>query len=397
MKPLLDGVRVVDMAQMLAGGYGSMLLGDLGAEVIKIEPIEVGDPTRRLGPPFVEGESGYFMAINRNKKSVALDVRKEQGRQVLYDLVRVSDVVFHNFRPGVMEKLGCDYETLRGVNPRIIYCGLTGYGETGPYRDHPAFDLAIQAISGAMSITGEPGRPPVRQGIPIGDLAGSLFAAFAISAALYAREVTGEGRKIDLSLMDCNVSLLTYVGQYYLIDGQVPGPMGSGHLSVVPYQAFATQDMYIVVAVFVEKFWQALCRVLGIEELIDDPRFCDNDHRRENREELVPILENIFRTRPGEEWLRLLSEAQVPCAPINTLDRLFADPQVAARNMVVEIEHPTVGRLRSIGNPVKTPPMPEGPFQPPPLHGQHTDEVLRDILGYSAERIAQLRESGVIG
>lgn len=397
MKPMLDGVRVVDMAQMLAGGYGSMLLGDLGAEMIKIEQVEVGDRTRLLGPPFVEGESAYFMGINRNKKSVALDVRKEQGRQVLYDLVRVSDVVFHNFRPGVMEKLKCDYDTLKEINPRIVYCGLTGYGETGPYRDRPAFDLAIQAISGAMSITGEPGRPPVRQGIPMGDLAGSLFSAFAISAALYAREVTGEGRKIELSLMDANVSLLTYVGQYYLIDGRVPGPIGSGHQSVVPYQAFATQDIYIVVAVFVEKFWQAFCRVLGIEELIDDPRFCDNDRRRDNREELVPILEEIFRTRPGEEWLRLLSEAQVPCGPINTLNRLFADPQVAARNMVVEMEHPAVGRLRSIGNPVKTPPMDEGPFEPPPLHGQHTDQVLREILGYSAERIAQLRESGVIG
>ncbi len=397
MKPMLDGVRVVDMAQMLAGGYGSMLLGDLGAEMIKIEQIEVGDRTRLLGPPFVEGESAYFMGINRNKKSVALDVRKDQGRQVLYDLVRVSDVVFHNFRPGVMEKLKCDYDTLKVINPRIVYCGLTGYGETGPYRDRPAFDLAIQAISGAMSITGEPGRPPVRQGIPMGDLAGSLFSAFAISAALYAREVLGEGRKIELSLMDSNVSLLTYVGQYYLIDGRVSGPMGSGHLSVVPYQAFATQDIYIVVAVFVEKFWHAFCRVLGIEELIDDPRFCDNDHRRDNREELVPVLEEIFRTRPGEEWLRLLSEAQVPCGPINTLDRLFADPQVAARNMVVEMEHPTVGRVRSIGNPVKTPPMDEGPFEPPPLHGQHTDQVLREVLGYSAERIAQLRASGVIG
>lgn len=394
---MLDGVRVVDMAQMLAGGYGSMLLGDLGAEVLKIEPIEVGDRTRLLGPPFVEGESAYFMSINRNKKSVALDVTKEQGRQILYNLVRVSDVVFHNFRPGVMEKLKCDYNTLKGINPRVIYCGLTGYGETGPYRDYPAFDLAIQAVSGAMSITGESGRPPVRMGIPMGDLAGSLFAAFAISAALYAREVTGEGRKIELSLMDCNISLLTYVGQYYLMDGRVPGPIGSGHQSVVPYQAFATQDIYIVVAVFVEKFWQAFCRVLGIEELIDDPRFCDNDHRRDNREELVPILEEIFRTRPGEEWLQLLREAQVPCGPINTLDRLFADPQVTARRMVVEIDHPKVGRFRSIGNPVKTPPMPEGPFEPPPLHGQHTDEVLRELLGYSAERIAQLREDGVIG
>jgi crotonobetainyl-CoA:carnitine CoA-transferase CaiB-like acyl-CoA transferase len=394
---MLDGVRVVDMAQMLAGGYGSMLLGDLGAEMIKIEQIEVGDRTRLLGPPFVAGESGYFMGINRNKKSVALDVRKEKGRQVLYDLVRVSDVVCHNFRPGVMERLQCDYDMLRQVNPRIIYCGLTGYGESGPYRDRPAFDLAIQAISGAMSITGEPGRPPVRMGIPMGDLAGSLFAAFAISAALYAREVTGAGRQIDLSLLDCNVSLLTYVGQYYLLDGQVPGPIGSGHQSVVPYQAFATQDIYIVVAVFVEKFWHALCCVLGIEELIDDPRFCDNDQRRDNRDELVPILEQVLRTRPGAEWLRLLSEAQVPCGPINTLDRLFADPQVEARNMVVEIEHPAVGRLHSIGNPVKTPPMPEGPFEPPPLHGQHTDQVLREILGYTVEQIAQLRERGVIG
>ena len=197
--------------------------------------------------------------------------------------------------------------------------------------------------------------------------------------------------------MDTNVSLLTYVGQYHLIDGQVPGPMGSGHLSVVPYQAFATQDIYIVVAVFVEKFWQAFCRVLGVEELINDPRFCDNDRRRENRKELVPILEAVFRTRSGDEWLRLLSEAQVPCGPINTMDRLFADSQVAARNMVVEMEHPAVGRLRSIGNPVKTPPMDEGPFEPPPLHGQHTDEVLREILGYSTGHIAQLRESGVIG
>jgi crotonobetainyl-CoA:carnitine CoA-transferase CaiB-like acyl-CoA transferase len=397
VKPMLDGVRIVDMAQMLAGGYGSMLLGDLGAEMIKIEPVEVGDRTRLLGPPFVAGESGYFLGISRNKKSVALDVRKEQGLRLLYDLVRVSDVIFHNFRPGVMERLKCDYETLKEVNPRIIFCGLTGYGESGPYRDRPAFDLAIQAISGAMSITGEPGCPPVRMGIPMGDLAGSLFAAFAISAALYAREVSGKGRKIELSLMDCSVSLLTYVGQYYLLDGQVPRPIGSAHQSVVPYQAFATQDIYIVVAVFVEKFWEALCRVLGIEDLIGDPRFCDNDHRRDNREELVPILEEIFCTRPGEEWLQLLSEAQVPCGPINTLDRLFADPQVAARNMVVEMDHPTVGRLRSIGNPVKTPPMPEGPLEPPPLHGQHTDQVLGEILGYSAELIAQLRGEGIIG
>ena len=396
LQPMLSGVRVVDLAHMLAGGYGSMLLGDLGAEMIKIEPLEIGDRTRLLGPPFVEGESGYFLGINRNKKSVALDLRTEDGRQILYDLVRVSDVVFDNFRPGVMEEMGCGYEALKEINPRIIYCALSGFGETGPYRDRPAFDLAVQALSGAMSITGEPGRPPVRMGVPMGDLGGSLFCALAISAALYAREKTGLGRKIEIALMDCLVSLLTYVGQYYLLDGKVPGPMASAHVSVVPYQAFPTKDMYIVVAVFVEKFWQALCQVLGLEELVDDPRFADNDKRRDHREELIPILEDIFRTRPGEEWLQLLTEAGIPSGPINTLDRIFADPQVAARNMVVEIDHPKVGGFRSIGNPVKTPPMPEGPFEPPPMHGQHTQKVLRELLGYSSERVRELIEKGVI-
>jgi crotonobetainyl-CoA:carnitine CoA-transferase CaiB-like acyl-CoA transferase len=381
---------------MLAGPYGSMLLADLGAEVIKIEDPQGGDSTRRLGPPFVEGESGYFLGINRNKRSLGLDLRKAEGRQILYDLVEVSDVVFNNFRPGTMEKLGCDYETLKEINSQIIYCSLTGFGETGPYRDRPAFDLAIQAISGAMSITGEPGHPPVRMGIPMGDLSGSLFCAFAISTALYAREKTGSGCRIDISLMDCMLSLLTYVGQYYLISGQVPGPIGSAHQSVVPYQAFATKDIYIVVAIFVEKFWYAFCQVLGIEELFDDPLFADNDSRREHREELVPILENIFRTKPGDEWLRLLSEAGVPCSPINTLDRVFSDPQVAARNMVVVIDHPKAGRLRSIGDPVKTSPRGEHPFEPAPLLGQHTEEVLGDTLGYSPQLIATLRKKGVI-
>jgi crotonobetainyl-CoA:carnitine CoA-transferase CaiB-like acyl-CoA transferase len=393
---LLSGVRIVDLTQMLAGPYGSMLLADLGAEVIKIEDPRGGDPTRRLGPPFVEGESAYFLAINRNKRSLALDLRKAEGRQVLYDLVEVSDAVFNNFRPGTMEKLGCDYETLKEINSQIIYCSLTGFGETGPYRDRPAFDLAIQAISGAMSITGEPGRPPVRMGIPLGDLGGSLFCAFAISAALYAREKTGSGCRIDISLMDCMLSLLTYVGQYYLITGKVPGPVGSAHQTVVPYQAFATRDIYIVVAVFVEKFWHAFCRVLDLEELRDDPRFADNDRRRENREELIPILEEMFRTKAGDEWLRLLSEAGVPCGPINTLDRVFSEAQVAARNMVVEIDHPKAGRLRSLGDPIKASTMGEHPCEPAPLHGQHIEEVLSDILRYSPQRIATLREEGVI-
>jgi crotonobetainyl-CoA:carnitine CoA-transferase CaiB-like acyl-CoA transferase len=247
-----------------------------------------------------------------------------------------------------------------------------------------------------MSITGEPGGPPVRMGIPMGDLSGSLFCAFAISAALYARQKTGTGRRFDIALMDCMLSLLTYVGQYYLINGKVPGPIGSAHQTVVPYQAFATNDIYIVVAVFVEKFWHAFCQVLGIEELINDPRFADNDSRREHREELIPILEDIFRTRPGDEWLKLLSAAGVPCGPINTVDRVFSESHVAARSMVVEIDHPKAGRLRSIGNPVKTSPLEERSFEPAPLFGQHTEEVLKDVLGYSPQRIALLREKGAI-
>ena len=393
---MLSGVRIVDLTQMLAGPYGSMLLADLGAEVIKIEDPRGGDPTRRIGPPFVQGESGYFMSVNRNKRSVALDLRGEEGRRVLYDLVKVSDVVFNNFRPGTMERLGCSHETLREINPRIIYCSLTGFGETGPYRDRPAFDLAIQAVSGAMSITGEPGRPPVRMGVPMGDLGGSLFCAFAISAALYARDKTGQGQYLDVGLMDCMVSLLTYVGQYHLIDGRVPGPIGSAHQSVVPYQAFATEDIYIVVAVFVEKFWHAFCEVLGIDELAEDPRFVDNDQRRDHREELTPILERIFLTRSGNEWVKLLSEAGVPCSPINTLDRVFSETQVAARDMLAETDHPRAGRIRSIGNPVKTSPSMEQSSAPAPLLGQHTGEVLRDILKYAPQHVLRLREEGVI-
>jgi crotonobetainyl-CoA:carnitine CoA-transferase CaiB-like acyl-CoA transferase len=396
LRQLLSGVRIVDLTQMLAGPYGSMLLADLGAEVIKIEDPQGGDPTRRIGPPFVQGESGYFMSVNRNKRSVALDLRGEEGRRVLYDLVKVSDVVFNNFRPGTMERLGCSHETLREINPRIIYCSLTGFGETGPYRDRPAFDLAIQAVSGAMSITGEPGRPPVRMGVPMGDLGGSLFCAFAISAALYARDKTGQGQYLDVGLMDCMVSLLTYVGQYHLIDGRVPGPIGSAHQSVVPYQAFATEDIYIVVAVFVEKFWHAFCEVLGIDELAEDPRFVDNDQRRDHREELTPILERIFLTRSGNEWVKLLSEAGVPCSPINTLDRVFSETQVAARDMLAETDHPRAGRIRSIGNPVKTSPSMEQSSAPAPLLGQHTGEVLRDILKYAPQHVLRLREEGVI-
>src|SRR5262249_7170323 len=261
---LFDGVRVLDLSRMLAGPYGSMLLADLGAEVIKIEEPDGGDPRRAMGPPFLpDGESAYFLAINRNKKSLALDITTDEGRQVFSDLVRRADVVWENFRPGVMRRLGCDYESLAALNPRVILCSISAYGQDGPYREWPAFDLALQAMGGAMSVTGEPGGRPVRMGLPMGDLAGGMFGAFAVAGALYRRERTGRGEHLDLSLLDCQVSLLTYMAQYFWTNGQAPRPMGSGHASVVPYQALATRDGHLIVAVFAQKVWGGVVRPVG--------------------------------------------------------------------------------------------------------------------------------------
>lgn len=395
MKQLLSGVRVLDFSRFLAGPFGSMLLGDLGADVIKIEPPGRGDPMRQMPPHFLEGESAYFLSINRNKRSVTLNLKEPAGREVFYDLVRTADVVYDNYRPEVVERLGLDYETLREINPRIIVCSISGFGQTSPHRDRPAFDLVLQAMSGAMSITGEPGRTPVRMGIPMGDLAGGMYAVQAICAALYAREQTGEGCFIDLGLMDCLTSLLTYVAQYYLAGGPVPEPAGSHHQSVVPYGVFATADGYLVIAIFTEKFWHALCRALERPELADDPRFATNDRRLEHREELVEILDEIFRLRTTDEWLRRLEAEGVPSGPVHTVDKVLDDPQMAARNMLVQTDHPLIGELPLLGNPIKVAGM-EEQYQPPPLLGQHTEEVLRTVLEYSDKRIAALRGEGIV-
>ena len=395
MTQLLEGVTVLDLTRMLAGPYGSMLLADLGAEVIKVEDPAGGDPVRAMGPPFLNGESAYFISINRNKKSLTLDLTQPRGREVFLRLVQTADVVLDNFRPGIPEKLGVDYPRLRRANPRIIACSISAFGQDGPYRSLPAFDLILQAMGGAMSITGEPDRDPVRMGIPMGDLAGGLFGAFAVTGALFQRERTGEGRYIDLSLLDCQVSLLTYVAQYFLVSGEVPGPVGSAHASAVPYQAFRAKDMHIVIAVFTEKFWSKLCTVIDRPDLVEDPRFAVNARRHAHRHELVPILEEIFASRTGEEWLEALRVEGIPSGPINSVDRVLSDPQVLHRGMVTEMEHPVCGRLRVVGNPVKT--IPDGPraFQSPPALGQHTEAILRRI-GYSVEEIARLRRERIV-
>ena len=395
---LLAGVRVLDLSRMLAGPYGSMLLADLGAEVIKIEDPRGGDPMRAMGPPFLgpDGESAYFLSINRNKKSVALDLETPEGRAVFHDLCRVSDVVWENFRPGVMARLGCAPETLRQLNPRLVVCSISAFGQEGPYREWPAFDLALQAMGGAMSLTGEAGRPPARMGLPMGDLAGGMFGALAVASALFRRAQTGEGTHFDLSLLDCQVSLLTYVAQYFWADGRVPGRVGSGHASVVPYQAFPTREGHVVVAVFAEKFWAGFCRAIERPDLAADPRFDSNARRVERREELVPVLEAVFSARTTAEWLARLQREGVPVAPINTVDQVVSDPQVRLREMVVDLEHPTLGTLRTLGTPVRAEGAP--PFRPAPPRalGEDTAPVLRELLGYSPERIDLLRQRRVI-
>lgn len=377
---MLEGIKVLDLTQALAGPYGSLLLGDLGAEIIKIESSS-GDFTRTFTAVAIEGVSAYYLSINRNKKSVVLDLKTEKDLNIFYELVKTADVVYDNFRPGVVERLRIDYETLKEINPQIICCSISGYGHTGPEKDRPAFDLVIQAISGEMSITGEPGRPPVRMGIPMGDLAGGQFAALGICAALVERQRTGTGQKIDLSLLDSQISLMTYVGQYYFANGVIPGPSGSGHQTTPAYRAFQTKDRWLVVACMNDNFWAPLCEALGLPELIDDPRFKTGNDRFKNRYQIDEILEKRFATKSADEWLSILKEANVPYGPVNDLKEALSDPQVLAREMIIEVEHEKLGRFKMIGNPIKSTSLAKTQaFTPPPLLGEHTEQVLKSIV-----------------
>ncbi len=387
---------MLDLSRMLTGGYATMLLGDMGAEVIKIEAPEGGDPLRKMPPYFHEDESAYFLSISRNKKSVALDLRRDEGREVFYKLVEKADVVFDNFRPGVLEKLGVDYETLNRINPKVVCCSNSTYGHTGPLKDGPGFDLIIQALSGMMSYTGEPGREPVRMGAPMGDLAGSMFAVFSISAALLAAEKTGEGRKIDLSLLDCLVSMHTYVSQYYWLGGELPEPAGSGHMSVVPYRAYETEDGFITVAVFVEKFWQSLCNAIGWAELGNDDRYDTAAKRLKERHEVDGLLEGAFKAKTTDEWMERLGAEGVPAAPVLSVDQVFEHPQILAREMVVKTPDPAGDEILMLGNPVNQPGVDDSPQVAAPRLGEHTETVLVELLGLGGEDLARLREQGVI-
>ena len=391
----LSGVRILELGQIIAGTYGCQVLSDLGAEVIKIEAPE-GDLGRIPSVAPYKGVSALFLTFNRNKKSVVINLKTEAGRALFHDLVKVSDVVLDNFRAGVLQRLNADYATLSAINPRIIQCSVTGFGTDGAYKDYPALDLVIQAISGYLSITGEPGRPPARLGIPLADLSGGIFSCEAILAALYQRERTGQGCRVETSMFDGMLNLLSYMGTHYLTAGEVPKPQGSAHEFSVPWQAFEAKDGYLVIATRQEGFWKKLCGVLGEPGLADDPRFATNPRRLENRLLLVPRIEAILKARTAAEWLEKLRAAEVPAAPVNNLDGAFAEPPVAEREMIVEYDHPEVGRVRVPGNPIKFDGMGRTISNPAPRLGEHTDAVLRDLLHLPAARIAELRQQGAI-
>lgn len=394
----LSHVVVLDLSTMLAGPYCTQILADLGARIIKLERLEgKGDFTRHLPPHFVKGTSAYFHSINRNKESVVIDLKRPEGRDLFLRMVQQADMVVENYRPGVMERLGLGYAKLAEVNPRIVLCSISGFGQDGPYRERPAFDMIVQGLSGTMSITGEPGRRPVRLGVPLGDLAAGMFGAVGALAALARRDVDGKGQHVDVSMLDSQVSMLNYLGQYYLVSGEVPGPQGRGHQSIPTYRSFTCgDDIDIVITANTEKMWQSLCKVLGLPELIQDPRFLVNEDRYRNKEALWKELEAAFLQRPSAEWLERLQAADIPAAPVNTTDRALVDPQVRHRNMVVTARHRDGDTMRLLGNPIKLSRTVCEAITWPPDLGEHTRPVLEEFLRMKPEEVSALEASEVV-
>lgn len=395
----LAHIRLLDLTHMLSGPYAGMMLADLGAETVKIEPPGAGEGTRRLleNDPrhSLNGFGAYFLTLNRNKKSVTLNLKSERGLALFYDLVRHADVVLSNFSAGVTERLKIDYPRLSAINPRIITCTVTGFGETGPGKDRPAFDMVAQAMGGGMSITGQPGNPPTRSGIPIGDLGGGLMAVIGVLSALAARQHTGRGQHVDISMLDAQISLLNYMATMYCLSGDIPGMLGNGHFVHVPYDAFQCADGYIIIAVITDNFWAALM------ELIPDPELNLPENQRQpgrwkNKAFINQRLNEILSAHPQAYWLEKLHAARIPCAPVNNLAQALSDPQVLARNMLVSVAHPLGGTAHMPGNPIKLSDTYEDTYAPPPLLGQHTEEILRGWLGLTADDLADLRAADII-
>jgi crotonobetainyl-CoA:carnitine CoA-transferase CaiB-like acyl-CoA transferase len=392
----LDGVRILDLSRVLAGPYCTMFLGDLGAEVVKVEQPGSGDDTRGWGPPFIGSESAYFLAVNRNKKSVTIDLKSLNGQDLLRKLAERADVLIENFRPRTMERMGLGESDLRSLNPRLIYASLSAFGTNGPMQDWPGYDLIVQAFGGLMSITGTPDGEPTKVGVAIIDVLAGLMLGQAIVAALFARQKLGIGQKVDTSLLEAAVASLVNAGSNYLIGGKVPGRWGSAHPSIVPYQSFKTADGYLVIGVASEAIWKRFCYAIGKAGLIEDPRFSLNSNRFENRAKLITILSEIFLGRDSKAWMKILREAEVPCAPVQTVDQVFNDAQVLEREMVAEVQHASVGRIRMAGIPIKFSRTPATIRLPPPLLGQHNQEILGEWLGLNSEEIEKLQKEKVL-
>ena len=394
----LEGIRVLDLTRALAGPFCTLMLGDYGADVIKIEIPGSGDDTRTWGPPFIGDESAYFLSINRNKRSLTLNFKDEKAKEIFLKLAKDADVIVENFTPGVMDRFGLGYDVIKEVNPGIVFCSVSGFGQTGPYRSRPAYDQIMQGISGLMSITGEPDGEPQKVGIAVADIGAGMWAAFAVMAAIHNRSHKGEGQGqyIDISMMDAQVAWLTYQAANFFANGTPPKRLGAAHPNLVPYQAFMCQDnKYLNLAVGSERIWERFCEGMDMPELRDNPDYKTNIERAQNREKIVPYLQEVFIKQPVNHWVEKLQAVSVPCGPINDLEDVFSDPQLLSRDMLVEISHPTLGKIKQTGLPLKFSRTPGGLDRPPPLLGEHNHEVLKEI-GFSTSEIEKLETQNVI-
>ena len=391
----LDGLTVVDLTRVLSGPYCTMMLADMGARVIKVEQPGRGDDTRAWGPPFQNGESAYFLSINRNKESVTLNLKHPEGRRVLDALIERADVLVENFRPGTLERMGLGYADLSKQHPDLVYCSISGFGQTGPRRREPGYDAVMQGEGGLMSITGAPDGPGYRLGVAIVDIVSGMFSAYGIAVALLARERTGRGQYIDVGMLDAAAALLTYQAGIHFTTGEAPGRLGNRHPSITPYETLEAADGELVVAVGNDQLWCTFCGVIGAEALADDARFRTNKDRVAAREALRPLLVERMRTRPVAEWIERLKAAGIPCGGVRDLAQVFADPQLIERAMVIALDHPVAGAIRQLGVPIKMSGTPGAVRTPPPALGQHTETILGE-LGMSGPEIARLRADGAV-